>query len=431
MVFLFKKCYYILRIGVNLMLNNKGFAVTTILYTLLIAFLMFLGAALAQFSSSSNIIGKANDDLINGTKLEAKQVKMKDVSPWYNTNTIVKINSRYGTMYFPRDFYEYNNGTGIVGTEKEAGDYTDLNGINYKGSLYKNLLVTCYNGTNYETCSNKNITNNGGLATVAFKQQPKTIQKLSYVNKKANVVPIKLDSGAQDIINELQAAADDIIDSGYLDEGSSIRTFIDERLKATKETKDLSNLDETFTDSYNSNIEIEVKYDNIRKYLTDSIYNYMVEKGIDSFANFDSYIIKLNYYAPDYGDISYNIIDLFYLIRNGSKTDTGGFLGQNYVNYFVINSNGLDADTGESVLIALAAAAGLLAVDNVDVPDISKYALTYLINRVLYDNDNIEDADLTLEEDTPPAPEYLEKFLRIIDTINGEFVELNLYNLYT
>ena len=32
---------------------------------------MFLGAALAQFSSSSSLIGKANDDLINGTKLNA------------------------------------------------------------------------------------------------------------------------------------------------------------------------------------------------------------------------------------------------------------------------------------------------------------------------------------------------------------------------
>ena len=57
------------------MLNNKGFAVSSVLYTLLIAFLLFLGAALAQFSASSSLIGKANDDLVNGTQFEAVQVK--------------------------------------------------------------------------------------------------------------------------------------------------------------------------------------------------------------------------------------------------------------------------------------------------------------------------------------------------------------------
>ena len=46
------------------MLNSKGFAISSILYTLLIAFLLFLGVALAQLSSSSSLIGKANDDLI-------------------------------------------------------------------------------------------------------------------------------------------------------------------------------------------------------------------------------------------------------------------------------------------------------------------------------------------------------------------------------
>lgn len=55
--------------GVNYMLNNKGFAVTSVLYTLLIAFLLFLGAALAQFSSSTKILSKANDDLTNNIKL--------------------------------------------------------------------------------------------------------------------------------------------------------------------------------------------------------------------------------------------------------------------------------------------------------------------------------------------------------------------------
>lgn len=78
-------------------MNNKGFAVSTVLYTLLIAFLMFLGAALAQFSSSSSLIGKANDDLINGTSLNATLVKG-------DNSRLIKVNSRYGTFYWPTDF---------------------------------------------------------------------------------------------------------------------------------------------------------------------------------------------------------------------------------------------------------------------------------------------------------------------------------------
>lgn len=99
------------------MLNNKGFAVSSVLYTLLIAFLLFLGAALAQFSASSSLIGKANDDLVNGTSFEAMQIKPNGAckdgnngNSWYKdsdgkiSNTIVRIKSKYGTMYWPKDF---------------------------------------------------------------------------------------------------------------------------------------------------------------------------------------------------------------------------------------------------------------------------------------------------------------------------------------
>ncbi len=65
-------------------LNNKGFAVSSVLYTLLIAFLLFLGAALAQFSSSARILSKADDDLTdsytelpyNSTKQELYQIRI-------------------------------------------------------------------------------------------------------------------------------------------------------------------------------------------------------------------------------------------------------------------------------------------------------------------------------------------------------------------
>ena len=415
------------------MINNKGFAVSTVLYTLLIAFLMFLGVALAQFETSSGIIGKANDDLVNGTKLEVKQVKISENNlkngQWYGTNTLVKINSRYGTLYWPRDFYEYNDENGVVGNIKDGNktdSYTDNNTI-YNGSIYKNIMATCFNGTLYESCSSKNIINNSGIAMVTYKQLPSNTPKLSYVNKKSYIKPMTLDETASKIKSELQTAADDIIYNGMLDENSNIRNFIDEKLKRVKETKDTSLFEEPYKETYNSNIEIELKYDNIKNYLTDNIYNYLVDNSLD-ISSLNSYIIKLNYNSSNYGDISYNIIDMFYLMKNGLNTNTNGLLGQNLTNYWEVNN--LNASDAEKVLLALAIAGSLKSVDNIrsEVPDISKFTLTYLVNGNLYDNDNVDDADLSSGDDS--TDDNSPKFLRIIDTISGEYKELNLYNLY-
>lgn len=176
------------------MLNNKGFAVSTVLYTLLIAFLMFLGAALAQFSSSSSLVGKANDDLVNGTNFEVMQVKpsgivydsnknpvfyddadgekkelmyvclgqnksknskqyfiknqndfirsefLSNEKYWYETNTMVRIKSRYGTMYWPKDF----------------GLTVNPSNGNIEGNYHsnKNIDVSCIDGSH---CEGKNL----------------------------------------------------------------------------------------------------------------------------------------------------------------------------------------------------------------------------------------------------------------------------------
>ena len=79
------------------MLNSKGFAISSILYTLLIAFLLFLGVALAQLSSSSSLIGKANDDLINGIFLSIDEVKV-------NGKPTIRVKSRYGFRYWTKEF---------------------------------------------------------------------------------------------------------------------------------------------------------------------------------------------------------------------------------------------------------------------------------------------------------------------------------------
>lgn len=79
------------------MFNNKGFAISSILYTLLIAFLLFLGVALAELSSSSSLVGKANDDLINGISLSVDEVQA-------NGNPTIRVKSRYGIRYWTKDF---------------------------------------------------------------------------------------------------------------------------------------------------------------------------------------------------------------------------------------------------------------------------------------------------------------------------------------
>lgn len=108
-------------------MNNKGFAVSSILYTILICFLMFLGAAMAMFSSSNGLVVAANDDIINGTKLSAKKITSGEVCNGNDWNTyndlLVKINSRYGVYYWPRDFYNSDNF--IITSSKNGGKSYD------------------------------------------------------------------------------------------------------------------------------------------------------------------------------------------------------------------------------------------------------------------------------------------------------------------
>ena len=128
------------------MLNNKGFAVSSVLYTLLIAFLLFLGAALAQFSASSSLIGKANDDLVNGSSFEAIQIKpngaCKDGNEWYQdsdgktSNTIVRIKTRYGTKYWPKDFEIKKEEV------KDDGNIDKCDYISYDGKIKTTVTPT-------------------------------------------------------------------------------------------------------------------------------------------------------------------------------------------------------------------------------------------------------------------------------------------------
>lgn len=90
-------------------MNNKGFAVSSVLYAILISFLLFLGVALAMFSSANNITLSANDDIVNGTGFSARRVAEDGVcnnsGDWsLLSDRLIKINSRYGVVYWPHDF---------------------------------------------------------------------------------------------------------------------------------------------------------------------------------------------------------------------------------------------------------------------------------------------------------------------------------------
>ena len=161
------------------MLNNKGFAVSTILYTILIAFLLFLGITLSMFSSSNSIISNANNDLVNGTVFRAVQVRNNNQPKencisinvqepeegqyyWYqmDNNILIKITSRYGVIYWPRDFIKSDE---IIITEDDIlpgeniEDFKNLS--NDKKFFYKYLryayidltkLNKTYNNISYE-----------------------------------------------------------------------------------------------------------------------------------------------------------------------------------------------------------------------------------------------------------------------------------------
>lgn len=144
------------------MLNNKGFAVSAVLYTTLIAFILFLAVVLSVFSSSSDLVRNANTDLINGSEFEAKQIKLnsswnfikddgttqakdtcqaitskntaEDYYYYYESPIIVKINSRYGTYYWPKDFItKDSSGKKLEPYKSEIYEYKNSK-ITYKGS---------------------------------------------------------------------------------------------------------------------------------------------------------------------------------------------------------------------------------------------------------------------------------------------------------
>ena len=78
-------------------MNNKGFAISSVLYIMLASFLMYLAVLLSQLSSSADIIGNADNDLID-----------KGISAYLNNSPtddeMIVIIKNDKKLVWPRDF---------------------------------------------------------------------------------------------------------------------------------------------------------------------------------------------------------------------------------------------------------------------------------------------------------------------------------------
>ena len=85
-------------VGDNMKLNKKGFVVSSVLYTLLIVFMMVLLLSLSSFSSTSALISVANESVIENN------VIYMNILNTDSDEEIIKISSKFGTKYWPKDF---------------------------------------------------------------------------------------------------------------------------------------------------------------------------------------------------------------------------------------------------------------------------------------------------------------------------------------
>lgn len=116
-------------------MNNKGFVVSTILYSILIAFLLFLAVTLSIFSSATATTGAGTRDLVNSEKLTIKRL----VSSSNPNSDLYKavITSKYGEFYWPKDFPSgENHNLEIVYKISEDDEYESLDGSDISGSFY-------------------------------------------------------------------------------------------------------------------------------------------------------------------------------------------------------------------------------------------------------------------------------------------------------
>lgn len=168
--------------------SNKGFAVSTVLYALLIVFLMFTLVLIASYNASSDILSSATSDLTENNSFTVRQVKPagnvcgENGWDWYKTNTILQVKAPQGTFYWPKDWYNYDSEKGLIGNPIND-DYT-----------YNGLKAECLldNGK-YGSCNGLTLTNitnllpYDGSATKKFKRD-----ELEYLFKLLDTIKVSV-----------------------------------------------------------------------------------------------------------------------------------------------------------------------------------------------------------------------------------------------
>lgn len=99
-------------------MNNKGFAISSVLYIMLASFLMYLAVLLSQLSSSADIIGNADNDLID-----------KGISAYLNNpptdDKMIVIIKNDKKLVWPRDFNQIIE-EGIIKNDQTSPEFSNI-----------------------------------------------------------------------------------------------------------------------------------------------------------------------------------------------------------------------------------------------------------------------------------------------------------------
>ena len=131
-------------------MNNKGFAVSGIIYGLLVLFIIMLIALLAMFNSRKSVLDQLKNKVLNevGSNIEIKEFKFEELNKLYEYKVLLK-------GYYNITLNSTNSSTLNVQTYLNAGEklYLKISSNNteiYSDKEQKKILLRV-NNANYET----------------------------------------------------------------------------------------------------------------------------------------------------------------------------------------------------------------------------------------------------------------------------------------
>lgn len=151
-------------------MNNKGFAVSGIIYGLLVLFIIMLIALLAMFNSRKSVLDQLKNKVLNevGSNIEIKEFKFEELNKLYEYKVLLK-------GYYNITLNSTNSSTLNVQTYLNAGERLYLKISNNNTEIYsdkeqKKILLRV-NNTNYETSK---TFNNKYLININYNKNSKT-----------------------------------------------------------------------------------------------------------------------------------------------------------------------------------------------------------------------------------------------------------------